>query len=206
MPNLSRSAHTAVTTTKWVPVSQVYVANGGVRGSAGRGIESFSPTPRCVLRKASVSSYSMGIIAREVRSCGVASCTCAITTSRSGSDFQTHTSTRPAARFMRKGAAWLMLQASNPLPSRSVRPIARFACVSSIRMAAFRWRRPVKPSESVTGTQSIGSASACNRGMHPAYGGLPIPGAAHPSGTVETARAPPRRARAPAAQTGHPTP
>ena len=139
-------------------------------------------------------------MARAVRSCGVASCTCAITTSSSGSDFQTHTSTRPAARFMRNGAAWLMPHARNPLPGRSAWPIARFAWVSSIRIAALRWRRPRKPSESVTGTHSVGSASACSRGMVPAYGAdgsrmrrlsAVAPELPRPSGTVEAARPPP---------------
>ncbi len=111
-----------------------------------------------------VSSYSIGIMAREVRTCGVASCTWAITTSRSGSDFQTQASTRPAAFFITKGAAWLMLQARNPFPWRSVRPIARLAWVSSIRIATLRWRRPANPRESVTGTQSIESSVGLQSG------------------------------------------
>src|SRR3954454_18038380 len=71
-------------------------------------------------------------------------------------------------------------------------------------MAALRWRRPVKPSESVTGTHSIGSASACSR-IAPAYGGRPARVRPRGSGTVELAPAT-RRPRPSAAQTGHTSP
>ena len=136
---------------------------------AGATSRASRPTPRYVPRKVSVSSYSIGIDARDARSCGVASCTWAITTSSSGSAFQTHTSTRPAALRMRNGVAWLIAHAMKPLPGFGSAPSAVFAWPSSIRIAALRCRRPPNPSESVTATQRVASASACSRGMPPGY-------------------------------------
>jgi len=115
-----------------------------------------------------VSSYSIGIIARAVRSCGVASCTCARTTSSSGSAFHIHARTRPFARRMSIGTAWLAAHAANRPPGRGAPPMAAFAWPSSIPIARLRARRPEKPNDSVTGTQRAGSASASRRAMPPA--------------------------------------
>jgi hypothetical protein len=113
------------------------VANGGEEGCSGKDITSFSPTPSWEGND-SVSSYSIGIMARAARTSFVSSCVVAMATTSSGSAFHVHTRTRPSARFIIAGANWLMAQAPMRVPRAGVPPPACTALPISIRSAALR--------------------------------------------------------------------